>query len=104
PSWVPGLGGKGFSLPRLPMLAKGGDITRAGWAIVGEQGPEVLHMPRGAQVQPLRGGRDQVPAAEQRITGTITLRGEGILAGLREVINIKGGRVDQVLTGSAGVW
>lgn len=34
PDWVPGVGGNGFSMPRLPMLASGGDITRTGMAIV----------------------------------------------------------------------
>jgi phage-related protein len=27
PSWVPGLGGKGFSVPSIPMLAEGGIVT-----------------------------------------------------------------------------
>lgn len=40
PSWVPGIGGKGFSVPSLPMLANGGPIN--GPAIVGERGPELF--------------------------------------------------------------
>lgn len=39
PDWVPGLGGKGFSMPKLPMLAQGGIIDKATLAVVGE-GPE----------------------------------------------------------------
>jgi len=43
--------------PDIPYLAKGGTITRSGSAIVGEAGPELLSMPRGASVTPLtRGG------------------------------------------------
>lgn len=52
PDWVPGLGGKDFSIniPKIPMLATGGLIQRAGTALVGERGPELVHLPRGAQV------------------------------------------------------
>lgn len=61
PDWVPGLGGKGFSFPSLPYLAKGGHITGAGLAMVGERGPEVVHLPAGASVSPLsRGGGGEV--------------------------------------------
>jgi hypothetical protein len=41
PEWVPGMGGKTFSLPKLPMLWKGGEAP-GGAAIVGEHGPEPL--------------------------------------------------------------
>lgn len=39
PSWIPGIGGLGFSMPKLPTLATGGDIVRSGLAMVhkGEQ-------------------------------------------------------------------
>lgn len=55
PDWVPGVGGStlGFNIPRIPMLADGGTITRAGKVLVGEEGPEILDLPRGAQVVPL---------------------------------------------------
>ena len=54
PDWVPGIGGStfGFSIPTIPMLALGGTITSTGYAIVGENGPEVLKLPKGAQVNP----------------------------------------------------
>lgn len=42
PDWVPGMGGKTFSLPKLPMLWHGGEVAGGGRAIVGEQGPEPL--------------------------------------------------------------
>jgi phage-related protein len=42
PSWVPGLGGKGFSVPKIPMLAQGGIVTQPTLAIVGEAGPEAV--------------------------------------------------------------
>ena len=58
PDWVPGLGGKGFSVPDIfpdiPRLAAGGTATRAGSVVVGDGGgPEVMHLPRGASVEPL---------------------------------------------------
>ncbi|WP_084130311.1 hypothetical protein [Demequina sp. NBRC 110055] len=36
PSWVPGIGGRGWSLPRIPMLANGGIATSATLAMIGE--------------------------------------------------------------------
>jgi hypothetical protein len=56
PSWIPGIGGKGFSMPQLPMLAKGGVATAAGLAIVGEAGPEIVNLNAGASVTPLPKG------------------------------------------------
>lgn len=52
PDFVPGLGGKGFNISEIPMLAKGTDYFQGGLAIVGEQGPELVSMPRGSQVTP----------------------------------------------------
>jgi hypothetical protein len=42
PSWVPGLGGKGFSVPEIPMLAAGGIVTSPTLAMIGERGPEAV--------------------------------------------------------------
>jgi hypothetical protein len=42
PSWVPGLGGKGFDVPNIPMLADGGIVTSATLAMIGEKGPEAV--------------------------------------------------------------
>jgi hypothetical protein len=43
PDWVPGLGGKGFSVPNIPMLAEGGIVTRPTLAMIGEGGgPEAV--------------------------------------------------------------
>jgi gas vesicle protein len=42
PSWVPGLGGKGFSVPQIPMLAEGGIVTGPTLAMIGEAGPEAV--------------------------------------------------------------
>lgn len=50
PDWVPAIGGKGINIPNIPMLYKGTDYFKGGMAIVGEQGPELVEMPRGAKV------------------------------------------------------
>ncbi|SDG26522.1 hypothetical protein SAMN04488598_1745, partial [Halanaerobium congolense] len=52
PDWVPGVGGKNFGpdIPKIPLLAKGTNNFGGGLAIVGEQGPEMVNMPKGSQV------------------------------------------------------
>lgn len=52
PDWIPGLGGKsfGFNIPLIPALASGGYVASSGLALVGEEGPEIVSLPRGATV------------------------------------------------------
>jgi hypothetical protein len=42
PSWVPVIGGKGFDVPDIPMLAEGGIVTSPTLAMIGERGPEAV--------------------------------------------------------------
>jgi len=42
PTWVPGLGGRGFSVPNIPYLAEGGIVTGPTLAMIGENGPEAV--------------------------------------------------------------
>ena len=42
PDFVPGLGGRGFSVPKIPMLAQGGIVTGPTLALIGEAGPEAV--------------------------------------------------------------
>ena len=42
PSWVPGIGGKGFDVPDIPMLANGGIVDSPTLALIGESGPEAV--------------------------------------------------------------
>lgn len=42
PDWIPGLGGKSFSIPNIPMLGDGGIITSPTLAMIGERGPEAV--------------------------------------------------------------
>ena len=56
PEWLSNLTGvKGVNFNEIPLLAKGGVVQEEGTAIVGEQGPEVLNLPKGASVTPLSG-------------------------------------------------
>lgn len=45
-------GGSGGFFPAFPGMASGGTVGRSGMSWVGENGPELLHLPRGAQVIP----------------------------------------------------
>ena len=53
PDWVPGFGGKGFSMPKLPTLYTGIRNFRGGPAVVGDvmgRGGEIVSLPRGSDV------------------------------------------------------
>lgn len=54
--------GINVKIPTIPGLATGGTITRAGLTLVGENGPELLTLPRGAQVNP---NYDSVPETQR---------------------------------------
>lgn len=41
------------AIPNIPLLAAGGNIRTGGAAVVGDAGPEILDLPRGARVTPL---------------------------------------------------
>ena len=47
PSWIPGLGGKGFSMPKIPTLDQGGIITRTG-LILAHAGEAITPAPAGS--------------------------------------------------------
>ena len=50
PDWVPGVGGKGFSAPKIPRLAKGGIVSASTIANIGEAGTEaVIPLQRNTQ-------------------------------------------------------
>ncbi len=42
PDWVPGIGGKQFGIPSVPLLAQGGIVTKPTLAMIGEAGPEAV--------------------------------------------------------------
>ena len=70
PDWVPLIGGKGINLPTIPKLWKGSNFTLGGPTLVGEQGPELVNMPRGASVLPAHKTRSVLKRAAQGATPT----------------------------------
>ena len=68
PDWVPGIGGKGWSFPKF---AKGVENFADGWAIVGEQGPELAFLPGGSNVYPNQKSKDMLGGGGQPITVNI---------------------------------
>ena len=42
PGWVPVIGGSGFDVPDIPMLAEGGIVNSPTLAMIGERGPEAV--------------------------------------------------------------
>jgi hypothetical protein len=90
------------NIPRIPMLAKGGDITGRGAAIVGEAGAELLNLPRGARVTPLSGGggSDLADTIGQAVFAAVrqALHSGQQNAGQREVIlQLDGQRLARIL-------
>jgi hypothetical protein len=56
PGWVPGLGGRGFSVPNIPQLAKGGIVPAT---------------PGGRLVNVAEGGEDEVVAPLSKLSGMV---------------------------------
>lgn len=67
PDWVPGIGGKGWSIPKMPHLAVGTPNWRGGMATMNEFGPETAVLPKGTRVITA----DQTRRAEQGGGGDI---------------------------------
>lgn len=67
PDWVPLVGGKGFNISEIPLLASGGNIAKSGAAIVGEAGAELVELPAGARVTPLTNGADSTKMGAKEI-------------------------------------
>jgi hypothetical protein len=56
PGWVPGVGGKGFEVPDIPMLANGGIVTGPTLAMIGEGGESEAVIPLSRLDQMTGGG------------------------------------------------
>jgi phage-related protein len=80
PSWVPGIGGKGWSMPKL---AAGGIVTRPTIALIGEAGPEAV-VPLGAS-----GGFGNVTINVYALTANAEV-GRKVYESLREYERISG--------------
>lgn len=91
PGWVPGLGGKSWSIPDIPLLAAGGLIRGGGPAVVGDAGPELLDLPRGARVTPLpRGVTSGAGAAGGRVVLDVTGADEEFKRLVRRMVKVDG--------------
>lgn len=51
-------------MSKVPMLAKGGEITASGYSIVGEKGAELINLPRGASVLPINDNNNALSNVE----------------------------------------
>ncbi len=73
----------------LPGLANGGTITRPGSVIVGENGPELLNLPRGASVNPNipdgTGIVQHVYVADMPVDEAVEVAGQGLSAAARRL-------------------
>lgn len=61
------LGGGSIGLPQIPLLAKGTDYFQGGMAIVGEEGAELVNMPRGSSVTPANETREMLNSGNTNI-------------------------------------
>lgn len=76
-------------IPHIPALAKGGNITEEGSAVVGEAGPELVELNKGAKVTPLNNGTledienrlNELVALFQKFTGMGVYIDGGALVG-----------------------
>ena len=88
PDWVTKATGiKGVNLQTIPMLAEGGVIEQPGRVLVGEAGPEVLDLPKGATVSPLNNGIDY-----DKLAGAIISALREVAPELATNVNINGNK------------
>lgn len=96
---IPGVGrvgGMTLHTPNIPYLAKGGTAVRAGMAVVGDRGPETVHLSKGATVTPLdRRGGGQPVIVQFVLDGKVLA--EGLIDPLRESVRKRGGNVQSAL-------
>ncbi len=82
PDWIPGIGGKGVNIPEIPKLAKGGIVTDATLAMVGEgrDNEAVLPLNKNVFGELAKGIVDQLGGAgggPQIVIQNMTVREEG---------------------------
>ncbi|WP_241831217.1 phage tail tape measure protein [Parafrankia soli] len=97
PGWVPGLGGKSWSIPDIPLLETGGVVTRTGLALI-HRNETVLPagtapLPRGAGGAGAAGGGAAV--LELRSSGSRV--DDMLLEILRSAVSSRGGNVQTVI-------
>jgi hypothetical protein len=90
PGWVPGIGGDGFSMPKIPTYANGGNF-RAGLALVGERGPELVSMGGSGHVSTARETRSMLGGSTQPVSVNLVLDGQVIHTALLRLKRTRGG-------------
>lgn len=78
PDWVPGIGGSGVNIPKIPYLARGGVISQPTLAMVGEAGKEA--------VMPLENNTGWIDTLASRINGSMNNQGTAQIVELLQAI------------------
>lgn len=80
PDWVPEIGGKNFGihLDTIATLATGTDYFEGGTALVGEEGAELVSLPRGTKVTNHGDTLDELKASPEYVQTHIYLDGQQI--------------------------
>lgn len=88
-----------LNTPNIPYLAKGGTANTAGLAMVGERGPELLNLPKGAQVTPLPAGGGRLGQTVLEVRSGGTALDDLLVEILRSAVRRHGGGNVQVALG-----
>lgn len=72
PKWVPGIGGKGISIDKIPYLANGGHLIN-GQAVVGEAGPELLSTKGGKTTVTPLSDEEKRKGIGGKVQGSVTV-------------------------------
>ena len=94
-------GGQTFRVkPQIPGLSAGGTVTASGAVLVGERGPEMLQLPRAAQVTPLsrQGGTRSGPGTSIVINMASGSDGADVVEALQRYARAHGGTIP-IVTG-----
>ena len=99
PDWVSSkIGISNISLPEIPGLYEGGNVVGSGSVLVGEDGPEILNLPKGASVVPL----DQANGIDyEKLATTLVVALKNAGFGNLVVMNNIGGEVFETATVNA---
>lgn len=72
PKWVPGIGGKGINIDKIPYLANGGHLIN-GQAVVGEAGPELLSTQGGKTTVTPLSDEEKRKGIGGKVQGSVTV-------------------------------
>ncbi len=99
PDWVPGLGGKKFTIniPKIPMLYRGTDNWIGGPAMVHDRGAEIIDLPKGTRVIPhdkslemaKASGSKNIQITIARIADSIIVREQGDIEAIADMLAAK---------------